>query len=224
MNASTFENNPPDNRIPPLLLMCTCKHQRCHYNAKFKLDILCTKGLPYKSESLTNHNDNFNVQFIEFTYYNDKFSLETIAAKTKKYQVEPVIDDLIYNGWKVDPLMVIIVGARATTHILSMKSLEDKLNIPKNAIKHTFKDINTIVIRHAMSIIVHKRCIENNKPIPINPIRVQNENENIKSIRNHPYHTYTPEIMFFTKYATKNCVANSPLINVKLGISTCHKT
>ena len=96
MNAGTFENNPLENIVPPWLLTCTCKHQRCHYNAQFKLDILCIKGLCYKFEPPTNHNTNLIVQFIEFTYCNDKFSPKTIVAKIKKYQ--PSIDDLIYNS------------------------------------------------------------------------------------------------------------------------------
>ena len=65
--------------------------------------------------------------------------------------------------------MVITARTRATTHIPSMKSLEDKLNIPENAIKYLFKETNTIAIQHAMFIIIHKKRIENNKPISVNP-------------------------------------------------------
>ena len=137
MNVGTFEDNPLENIVPPLLLSCTCKHKRCHCNTRFKPDILCMKGLLYKFEPPTNHNVNVTVQFIQFTYRNDKFSPETIAAKTKKYQ--PLIDDLTNNGWKINQPIVIIVGARVITHIPSIKSLEEKLNIPRNAIKHTYK-------------------------------------------------------------------------------------
>ena len=63
--------------------------------------------------------------------------------------------------------MVMTVGARATTHIPSMKILEEKLKIPKEAIKQTFTEINTIAIQHAMSIILHKRRLENNEPLPV---------------------------------------------------------
>ena len=33
-------------------------------------------------------------------------------------------------------------------------------------LKHTFEEINIIAIQYAMSIILHKRRIENNKPLP----------------------------------------------------------
>jgi hypothetical protein len=48
-----------------------------------------------------------------------------------------------------------------------MELLETKLKIPKTTIKHTFKEINTIAIQHAGSIILHKRKIENNQPLPL---------------------------------------------------------
>ena len=131
---------------PLWLLTCTCRHQRCHCNTRFKPDILCIKGLPYKPKPPTNHKPNLIVQFIEFTYCNDKFSPETIATKTEKYQ--PLSDDLIYNGWKVDSFIVITVGARVTIHIPSIKSPQKKLNIPEIAIKYTFKEINTIHTIH----------------------------------------------------------------------------
>ena len=33
-------------------------------------------------------------------------------------------------------------------------------------IKNTFKNINTIAIKYAMSILLHKRRIENHQPLP----------------------------------------------------------
>ena len=52
------------------------------------------------------------------------------------------------------PPIIIIAGARATTHIPSMKSLKNKFKIPMLTIKHTFKTINTIAIKYAMSILL----------------------------------------------------------------------
>ena len=57
--------------------------------------------------------------------------------------------------------------ARATTHTPSMKILEEKFKIPKETIRQTFIDINTIAIQHAMSIILHKKILENNEPLPV---------------------------------------------------------
>ena len=49
MNAGTFNDNPPENTVPPWLLPCTCGLQRCHCNARFKPNIICVKGLPYQA-------------------------------------------------------------------------------------------------------------------------------------------------------------------------------
>jgi hypothetical protein len=96
MNAGTFNEAPPDNTIPSSLLPCTCHHSRCHCNARFKPDILYVQGLPYHSPPPTGPNPAFTLQFIEFTYCNDRFSLEKILAKTNKYQ--PLIDSIRANG------------------------------------------------------------------------------------------------------------------------------
>ena len=89
-----------------------------------------------------------------------------MEAKTTKYQ--PLIDSIASSGWKVDLLIVITAGARATAHIPSMKLLETNLKIPMVAIKNTFKTINTIATHYAMSILLHKRKIENHQPLPQN--------------------------------------------------------
>ena len=69
-------------------------------------------------------------------------------------------------GWNVDPLMVIVAGARATTFIPSMTSLEDNFNISLEQIKKTFTAINTIAIQYAMKILLTKRNLKNNQTLP----------------------------------------------------------
>jgi hypothetical protein len=101
---------------------------------------------------------------MEFTYCNDRIPDETITRKTEKYK--PLINNIINRGWKIDPLVVITAGARATTHTPSMKSILTIFKIPMMNIKHTFEEINVIAIQYAMSIILHKRRIENNEPLP----------------------------------------------------------
>jgi hypothetical protein len=167
MNAGAFNNNPQENTVPNWLLPCTCNTQRCHCNARFRLDILCVKGLPYHNVPPNNIDPNLTIQFIEFTYCNDRFSPEAIQAKNNKYN--PLIASIASIGWKIDPLIVITAGARATAHITSMKTLESKFKIPMASIKTTFKNINTIAIQYAMSILLHKRRIENHQPLPHNP-------------------------------------------------------
>jgi hypothetical protein len=77
-----------------------------------------------------------------------------------------MIENIHALGWKIDPLIVITAGARAATHILSMKLLEDKLKLPMPSIRNTFKNINTIAIQYSMSILLHKRRLENHQPLP----------------------------------------------------------
>src|SRR6202049_690299 len=151
---------------PNWLLPCTCNTQRCHCNARFRPDILCVKGLPYQKDPPIDVDPNLTIQFIEFTYCNDRFSPEAIEAKINKYK--PLIDSIASRGWKIEPLIVITARARATTHIPSMKILENNLRIPMVTIKNTFKNINTIAIQYAMSILLHKRRIENHQPLPQN--------------------------------------------------------
>ena len=168
MNARTFNNNPQKNTIPPWLLACTCEQQRCHCNARFKPDIQCVKGHPYNNDPPSNPSDDLTIQLIEFTYCNDIFPQETMENKTQKYQ--PLMNNITDLGWKVDPIIVITTRARGTTHSPSMKLLETTFEIPENNIKNTFKEINTIGIQHVGSIILHKRKIENNQPLPLEPI------------------------------------------------------
>ena len=129
MNARTFKDKPLENTISPWLLPCSCSHQRCHCNARFKPDKICIKGLPYQANPPINPINNLKIQFIEFTYYNDRFSPEIILKKIEKYQ--PLIDNITNRGWLIEPLMFITTGAKATTHIPSMKNLEEKFKIPK---------------------------------------------------------------------------------------------
>ena len=129
MNTRTFNDNPPKNTVLLWSLLCTCGLQRCHSNARFKLDI-CVKGLPYQANPPTILENNLKIQFIEFTYCNDRFLQETITKKTENYQ--PLIDNITHRGWNVEPLVVITVDARATTHIPSMKILEEKFHYQKN--------------------------------------------------------------------------------------------
>ena len=164
MNAGIFNNNPQENTVPPWLLPCTCETQQCHCNARLKPDILCVRGLPYNDPPPDHVKHEYTIQFIEFTYCNDRFSPITIENKIAKYQ--PLIDDITSLGWKVDPLIVITSSARATTFIPSMEILEEIFKIPMDPIVNTFKNINTIAIQHAMSILLHKRKIENNQALP----------------------------------------------------------
>jgi hypothetical protein len=164
MNAGTFNDAPPDNTVPPWLLPCSCGPLRCHCLAHLQLDLLCVQGISYNHSLPTQPNPTLIIQFIEFTFCNDRFSLDTIALKTTKYQ--PLLNLIRSLGWTVAPLIVITAGARATTHLPSIKYLHTLFKIPVLRITQTFTNINIIAIHHAMSILLHKRRIENNQPLP----------------------------------------------------------
>jgi hypothetical protein len=93
---------------------CTCNTPRCHCNARFKPDLLCVTGIPYQHQS-TAPTSTVTIQFIEFTFCNDQFPLDTIDRKIHKY--EPLIQDIQAHGWNVAPPMVLTACAKATSHI-----------------------------------------------------------------------------------------------------------
>jgi hypothetical protein len=119
------------------------------------------KGYPYQNGPPTNIDQSLTIQFIEFTYYNDRFSPE---AKTNKYK--PLVENIAALGWKIDPLIVITADARAASHNPSMKLLEDKFKLPMPSIRNTSKNINTIAIQYTITILLHKRRLENHQPLP----------------------------------------------------------
>jgi hypothetical protein len=45
------------------------------------------------------------IQFIEFTYCNDRFFAETLERKTTKYQL--LINNIKARGWNAAPLIVL---------------------------------------------------------------------------------------------------------------------
>ena len=69
------------------------------------------------------------------------------------------------KGWNVAPLVVLVAGARGTTHIPSMKKLETTLKYPLTKIKDTCKQLNIIATQYAHSILVHKQRLENRQTI-----------------------------------------------------------
>ena len=147
-----------------IVLHFSMQEEGCHCNARFRPDILCVKRLLYQNDPPIGIDPNLTIQLIEFPYYNDRLSPEAIEAKNNKYR--PLIDSIASRGWKIEPRIVITTGARATAHIPSMKVLETNFKMPMVTIKNTLKNINTIAIQYAMSILLLKRRIENHQPLP----------------------------------------------------------
>ena len=97
MNAGYFNEKPPDNTVPHWLFPCSCLTQRCQCNSRLRLDILYVQGTPYLGNPPTSVNPSLTIQFIEFSYTNDRFSKDRINAKIAKYQ--PLINDIQVLGW-----------------------------------------------------------------------------------------------------------------------------
>jgi hypothetical protein len=160
MNVGYHNKNPPDNTVPSWLLPCTCLTQRCQCNARLRPNILCIHGTPYQRTLPTQVDTSITIQFIEFTYTNDRYPEDKITAKKAKYQ--PLIQDIQNLGWKVAPLIVIIAGAHGTTYIPSIKTLQETCKYIESTIKDTLTNINTIAIQYSTSIILQKLRLENN--------------------------------------------------------------
>jgi hypothetical protein len=113
MNVGKTDDQPQENTVPHWLLPCTCYNQtnRCQCNAKLRLDILCIRNHPYNAEPPNQPNLALTVQFIEFTYYSDRYSPNKIDEKTIKY--DRLIEDIKARGWKVDPLLSSPQGHKA---------------------------------------------------------------------------------------------------------------
>ena len=164
MNAGRFMNSSPENTIPHWLLPCSSTQTRCYCNDRLKPDILCTQGIPYNGTPPLHPDPNITIQFIEFTYTNDRFSTERIQQKINKYT--PLINELRQLGWTTPPILILTAGARGTTHIPTFQALHDQLRLPTDEIKSTLTHLNTISIQHLASIILYKRKIEHNQPLP----------------------------------------------------------
>lgn len=84
------------------------------------------------------------MQSIKFTYCNDKF----VAYKVSTTH-HILVNSITSRGWTKAQIMILVSGARDTTHIPSMKRLEVKLKIPITKIKSMFKQMNIITTPYA---------------------------------------------------------------------------
>jgi hypothetical protein len=66
----------------------------------------------------------------------------------------------------VDPLITLTAGARGNTHKNTISELKRAYALPKNIIEPMVSQLNIISIKYAMNILLFKRKIENNQPLP----------------------------------------------------------
>ena len=86
---------PNSPRVAPQMHM---PQQPCQ--AKLRPDILCLLGAPNQIQTLISPSTNYTVQFIEFTYYHDRFLEQAITHKHTKY--DPLTHNIQNNGWKTN--------------------------------------------------------------------------------------------------------------------------
>jgi hypothetical protein len=102
---------------------------------------------------------------MEFTYCNDRYSPDKIQEKTNKYL--GLINDIKARDWNVDPLITLTAGARGSTHKNTISELKWAFSLPKNIIEPMVSQLNIIAIKYAMNILLFKRKLENNQPLPL---------------------------------------------------------
>jgi hypothetical protein len=132
-----------------------------HKDANVMLD----SDHPYNAEPPQEPNHILTIQFIEFTYCNDKYSPAKIQEKTNKYL--GLINDIKARGWNVDPLITLTACARGSTHKNTITKLKRAYSLPKDIIEPTVSQLNIIAIKYAMNILLFKRKLENNQPLPL---------------------------------------------------------
>jgi hypothetical protein len=124
-------------------------------NAKLRPDILCIRNHPYNVEPPQEPNHTLTIQFIEFTYCNDRYSLDKIQEKTEKYL--GLVNDIKAKGWNVDLLITLTTGARGSTHKDTISELKQTYVLPKKIIEPMVSQLNIIAIKYAMNILLYKR-------------------------------------------------------------------
>jgi hypothetical protein len=149
--------------------------QRCQCNAELKPDILCIRNHPYNAEPPKEPNHTLTIQFIEFTYCNDRYSLDKIQEKIDKYL--GLINDIKARGWNVDVLITPTVGAKGSTHKQIISELKQTYTLSKNLIEPLVSQLNIIAIKYAMHILLYKRKLENNQPLPTILLKKNHKNQ-----------------------------------------------
>jgi hypothetical protein len=167
VNAGKSDGQPQENTVPKWLLPCSCNNQtqRCQYNAKLRPNILCIRNHPYNAKPPQEPNHTLIIQFIEFTYCNDRYSPEKIQEKIDKYL--GLINDIKARGSNIDPLITLTTGARGSTHKNTISELKRAFSIPQNITEPMVSQLNIIAIKYAMNILLFKRKLENNQPLPM---------------------------------------------------------
>jgi hypothetical protein len=161
-NAGNHNNINQEQIVPKWLIECTCPQTRCQCQAKLRPYILCIKGVPNNTSTplLPSHTHTHTIQFIEFTYYHNRFPKQALTQKHAKYDL--LINAIRKKGWKMNPLITITSGVRGAIHKQSIKKPTD-LNILKTNVKKLMKYIHQNAIKYLTYLVLNKRKLDNKR-------------------------------------------------------------
>jgi len=87
------------------------------------------------------------------------------AIQNTKHQ--NLLTNILVVDWKTKPLITIRVGDHQKSHTYFIKFYMRKFSkIPMKDLKNTLNEINSIVIRYSMAILLTKKRLENNQKPP----------------------------------------------------------
>jgi hypothetical protein len=66
----------------------------------------------------------------------------------------------------VDPLLVLTARTQGSTHKTTISTLKNLYSIPKTLIEPMVSQLNANAIKYAMNILLYKRKLKNNQPVP----------------------------------------------------------
>jgi hypothetical protein len=123
----------------------------------------------YHATAIIQHKDANVMLNLDQTYY----ASETIHIMLSHHK-DPIPhsqynswNDIKARGWNVDPLIILTAGARGSTHKNTISELKQAFSLPKNIIEPMVSQLNIIAIKYAMNILLFKRKLENNQPLPL---------------------------------------------------------
>jgi len=103
------------------------------------------------------------IQFIDFTYCNDKFFYNFVAHRFNKYHL--LITNTHNISWNTQPLIVITICLQDTTCTPYIQSHHQYHEIDLHFVylKSTFSNINNIATKFSTCKILYKLKLENNQ-------------------------------------------------------------
>ena len=131
-NVGKTNNTIPEQTILEWRFEFIFPQTTCQCQAKLRPHILCIFRAPNQTQTPMTPSHTHTTQFIEFTYWHDRFLEQALSHKHTKY--DPLINTIQNNRWKTNPLITITAGVIGAIHKHSINKLTN-LKISKANIK-----------------------------------------------------------------------------------------